>query len=690
MNSAYDDGDLNEVTRRFCSPLSVGRYDFLFIDLDEHYFSMRIRSVVPLGHKEQLMGGGRYFINGMEMTDRWERPAAGSELLWKRLPECSWHEPTDRFRVNITSFTLEVVSRSWPQDRIVFVSELARATYDAALLQTAVGRDIHQAVAKFKNQKVVPTLPSNWRERQDAILSPYQRVASSLSMRTDAFALFMDRGTGKTPCAIQRVCMESLMLETGELEGGIRRRDGGRMMLVLILCPAQVRLNWQREFDKFAHTPGKVSVLRGGLAGRVRKLAEMITAEDGLNFSALIVGYETASKTLDTLSTVPWDLVIADESHYFKDKNTSRFKSMLKLRDAARRRMMLTGTPIGNSPMDLWSQLEFLREGASGFANFKKFREFHGVWERVSHAAQGVSKLIGLKHIPLLQERLAKLSFSVTKDEAGLNLPDKVRSIVEVEMTPYQSEVYSKIQDELAIEFKNQLSSTTDEMTVNHVLTKLLRLAQITSGFITFDGKVDQEGNILKEKRTQELSPLNPKISTVIEMLQDPERDPRAKCIVWCNFIHNITKISEALTAQGIKHGTYYGGVSSNSRDALVDAFNNDPTFKVLVCNPQTAGEGLNLLGYDPRHPEAVDTFCDLEIFFSSNWSAIQRSQAEDRAHRRGTRMPVQVVDLLVPGTIDEEIIARVTHKREMAETALDLRQVLRSVLNLDAEVVAL
>lgn len=639
---------------------------------EEHTrFLIRARSLTRDRSKARP-GTGRYVIAGEEYFDYWEEPSADACRFTSRLPECSYVKAQDRWSAACTDTTAVVITRAWGYDRLVFADDDVRSVFDSLLSSFQEGETVAERTAAFKLEGRVPPVPPTWTERTDAQLSPYQRAAATLSLSRSSFALFMDRGTGKTCCAIQAV----------NVEAADARRDG-RTLKVLVVCPQQVRLNWQREFTKFSWLPGRVTTVRGAQWTRVERLAEIVRPDGVSAFSVAVIGYESLVRTMEYVKLVDWDVVICDESHYFKESRTQRFKAMKALRGCSRRRLILTGTPIGNSPMDLWSQLEFLYEGASGFSSFKAFRQFYGVYEKTDKRWQGVEKLIGLQNVPLLQERLARLSFSVTKKEAGLQLPDKVYGVREVQMTPYQQDFYNRLQEQLAVEIEDQLSkAVVDQVTINNVLTMLLRLAQVTSGFVTFDAKVDTDTGVeVQPKRIQELSTVNPKVEELKRLLTE-DRDPRAKTIVWCTFVHNIKRVSEELTAMGIRHGCYYGATREADRDAIVDAFNCEPDFKVIVCNAQTAGEGLNLLGYDTRDPERSHTFCDMEVFFSSNWSAIQRGQAEDRAHRRGTRMPVQVVDLIVPGTIDEDILDRVTSKRDMADTVADLRDVLSRILS--------
>jgi len=332
--------------------------------------------------------------------------------------------------------------------------------------------------------------------------------------------------------------------------------------------------------------------------------------------------------------------------------------------------------------MDLWTQLEFLGEGLSGFQSFGAFRRFHGVFEQVSNAP-GIDKLVGLKNIPLIQERLSRLAFSVTKEEAKLNLPDKVYDTIEVTMSKKQREYYDKIAQELAIEIEDKMGNI-NEMTVEHILTMLLRLAQITSGHIVWNEVADPDtGEVLRERRCEQIDERNPKVELVVEELTSAERDPNGKTIIWCAFVPDIRALHARLDELGIIHGCYYGATSKNDRDPLVARFNNDPEFRVLIANPQTAGEGLNLLGYDRENEETSKTYTDHEIFFSQNWSAILRAQAEDRAHRRGSRMPLRISDLTVPDTIDQEIRERVAMKRSVAGAVVDVREILANVLGI-------
>ena len=670
----------SRATEKLLKPIRLEADDYLILNVDDEgvRFVAQALSLTSVGACPSW--GTRRVVNGVEMWETWNGASWGAREFFSRLPERTFNKKSSTWKIAGTDFNALVTNACWPRRKIVFGPD-AEELFDALLDSFSNQRDCSTAAAEFKVNATLPELQykgADWVERNDLPLSDYQRAAARISMDSDGYALFMDRGTGKTPVAIQRICCDARAVNAGVMEGGCDRPDGGKMLRVLIVCPGQVRLNWEREISRFASLPGKVVVARGGQAKRVRILSHAITPENDCDFSVTIISYGSLVKSIDFYAAVPWDLVISDETHFFKSASTVRFKAMQRIRDAATRRLGLTGTPIGNSPMDLWSQLEFLGKGQSGFMSYKNFRKFHGQWE--GNAAEGVERLIGLQNIPLLQERLSRMSFAVTKDEAGLDLPDKVYDVHEVHMTTRQAELYERISRELAVEVEDKLTGQiVDQMVIKNILTMLLRLSQITAGHVVWDAIYNEDGEEVRPKKVEHLDG-NPKVEAVVELIQ--EMGSKSKMLIWCSWVPSIEAIHKRLDELGIRHGTFYGATSDNDRAANEHAFNHDPDFRVMILNPQTAGEGLNLVGYDYENPEESDTYCDHEIFFSSNWSQILRAQAEDRAHRRGTRMPVRITDIVVPGSIDIDILDRIMKKKQMADMISDLSAILKSVLN--------
>jgi SNF2 family DNA or RNA helicase len=458
------------------------------------------------------------------------------------------------------------------------------------------------------------------------------------------------------------------------------------MYRVLIICPNQVRFNWEQEFLQFATVAGKTSVLRGDEVSRTRKLNEGIRDEDDCYFGAVMLGHDSVGNTLEAIRRVPWDLVVWDESHYVKNHRTERFSANREFLSVGhvRQRMVLSGTPIANTLMDLWTQLELLGEGLSGFATFKHFRAFHGSFVRQRDGTgTAIEKLIGLKNIPLIQERLSRLTFMITKEQAGMNLPEKIYDTIEVEMTPQQATWYKQVKNQLAIELEDILNGDAPKrMTADHVLTKLLRLAHITSGFVTWDAIIDTDGVVVSPKREETIPGPNPKIDELVACIKaDFEDDPLGKKIVWASWKHDLREIAARFREEGFNFVEYHGSVPDAQRPAVIAKYNLDPKCNIILGNPQTLGTGTNLLGYDPANPDSLPTYTDHEFFFSQGWQPVLRGQAEDRAHRKGTRTILRITDFVVPGTVDVEIRARVRGKLDDASMIQDVRDILRNVL---------
>jgi SNF2 family DNA or RNA helicase len=327
-------------------------------------------------------------------------------------------------------------------------------------------------------------------------------------------------------------------------------------------------------------------------------------------------------------------------------------------------------------------------KGLSGFSTFENFRSFHGKW-KTAKGGSGVRILSGFKNIPLIQERLARLAFLILKKDAGLDLPDKVYDLYEVSMTMAQAKMYKQMATKLVIEIDEMMAVAQAEgkqVTVEHILTKLIRLAQICSGFVKTDDTIDVEAESKERGEILQIDDHNPKIEALIKILrEDWENDLNSKVIVWATFIEDIRAISQRLAQEGIHHTGYHNAIHPDYRTkdqaTAEDIINRDKDCKVLIANPASAGVGQNFLGYDTNHPEEYETYVNHEIYFSCNWSAVDRIQSEDRAHRRGTRTNVRITDLIIPMTIDQEIRMRVNDKRMAAMTIQDVKSILDNVV---------
>lgn len=659
----------SEASKKLLQPLRLLKWDRMHVQLDDvgEKFVLDIFSDSGNGQRGQPSQHA-WMTFGERLAEKKRLVTAGSAFRWL---------------TPVTDFTVMLIDNAWPREQLVFDDD-ARLAFNY-VKGTIVQNEVNaHTVAKFRERLDTrrDLIDEGWDELSLSLvdqygydtevdqyevhpeypLSYYQRVALHNAIRSEGYALFMEQGTGKTPVVIARVCNEA------------KKKDG--LYRAIIVAPNNVRINWQKEFAKFATVPGKCVVLRGGELDRMKSLIESQQVDKEDQYSVVVCSYQAISNSWEALKMIPWDIGVLDESHYIKWPGTARAKQAHKLRDICAKRMILTGTPITNHMLDLYAQFEFLGKGWSGFSSWKNFRSFYGVF-KVTEA--GHKAITGCTNLPFMQERLARQSFIIRKEEAMPNMPDKVYDVVEVEMSQEQRETYLKVRDHLVAQIESDLDGAGEkkELVIRNVLTKLLRLAQITSGFLKTSDQHDDDGSLLVAGECIGFDP-NPKIDAVVELLK--EKGPNDKTLIWACWVHDIKAIAARLEEEGIKYVDFYGGTSEAGRERAEYLFNHDPDYKVFIGNPAAGGTGLNLLGYPPGE-EDVESNANHVVYFSQNWSPTARSQSEDRAHRRGTREPVRITDLCVPQTIDEEIRNRVLEKRINAYEIADIREILQNVL---------
>jgi SNF2 family DNA or RNA helicase len=471
----------------------------------------------------------------------------------------------------------------------------------------------------------------------------------------------MKQGTGKTAVAIGAICNDAAR----------RKKPKYR---AIIVCPPNVRVNWAAEFVKFATQECDTHILRGGQVTRVVQIINAIKSPAPI--SVIICNYETLQQSWDALQAIEFDYAVLDEAHYIKAHTTKRNQYAQKLGRNAAKRLVLTGTPIANNVNDLFTLFEFMGPGTSGFRSFDSFRKYFGKYRSTSH---GMS-FEEAQNLPILKDKLARYSFIISKEEALPYLPDKLYDVAEVEMEPDQAEAYTKLRDELVIEIENTLETADNEaVAVNNILTRLLRLSQITSSFRVIPPVIDENGDVVSQRRVIPFK-TNIKVDYVASLVE--EKGPNDKTIIWSNWVEDIQAIKTRLEALGEQPVVFYGSSSFDERIEAERRFNEDPNCRWFIGNPQAGGTGLNLLGYPPNDPDRLQTNCTHVVYVSQNWSAILREQSEDRAHRRGTRAPVRITEVVVPNTIDTVIATRVAKKRLDAASALDIKDILNDIRN--------
>ena len=326
---------------------------------------------------------------------------ASSNTWFQRIPERKRLAMPGQWKIAATDINALLIKSLWADDRIHFDDEESSLLF-IYLVSRFTSQNIHAMNrAKFKAATDKEAFVNDFifNDREDKPLTPYQRMALSGCMYQEASGLFMEQGTGKSAVVVARVNNEAVNF------------DQDRMYRCLVVCPKNVRMNWLNQFEQFSTCDGKVAVVRGNALNRAKNVIEALAPYKGSKWTAVIVSYETVTLSYELLAAIEWDLMVADESHYFKSPYTTRFKTMMNSRNIARQRMCLTGTPITNYVLDLFPQFEFMGKGLSGFVNWKTFRSYYGKFVK----RDNVTVFTGYQNLPFLQERLHRLSFLITK-----------------------------------------------------------------------------------------------------------------------------------------------------------------------------------------------------------------------------------------------------------------------------------
>lgn len=445
------------------------------------------------------------------------------------------------------------------------------------------------------------------------------------------FGLFFEMGTGKTMTAIN-----------------IARHkfaQSGRLLRTLILCPPIVVENWRREWAMHSKIlSDKIVPLTGSQKDRCKVFTKFCNLSGDRHEAIFITNYEALlMKGLYTLFH-NWkpELIIFDELHKLKDMKSKRTKAAVKLADESLFRLGLTGTPVLNSPMDLFSQFRVLDKGGTFGKNFFVFRakyfiDFNAGMPQGRYFPDWRPRPQSFEEMNSLVYRKA---MRVKKDEC-MDLPPLVRKSVYVEMEPKQKKAYNEMK-------KAFITYIQDKAAVADIaITKALRLQQIVSGFVKL------------EDETITHFPDHPRREALRELLAD--LTPNHKVIVWAVFKENYKDIRGVCEDLGIKYVEVHGEVSDRDKLLGVDAFSTDDDVRVLFGHPGSGGIGINLVA------------SDVSIFYSRNFSLEQDLQAEARNYRGGSERHTHItrIDLVTLGTIDEQILEKLSNKVAIGEKIL-------------------
>lgn len=427
--------------------------------------------------------------------------------------------------------------------------------------------------------------------------------------------------------------------------------------VLIVACVNGLKYNWQNEVETHTNDTGYILGTRrtkkgtyriGGNPDRLEDIESLDENETIAESYYLITNIETLrySKTIERttrngkikketvfpiiealqrqIDNGNISMIIVDEMHKVKDSNSQIGKALLSLN--CDYKVALTGTPVMNNPVDLYSILYFIgMEDHSSFAFKKHYCIFGGY---------GNHQIVGYKNLPELQSSLDKCMLRRLKSDV-LDLPDKIYINEFVEMSSDQESIYNEV--------LSNLIKDIDRIRLSpNPLTMLIRLRQATGN-----------PSILSSKKIQ-----NPKFDRMIELIDEVVQSGK-KCIVFSNWTDVLVPAYELAKAHKFNPALYTGD-NTDVRESEKDRFKSDKSCKVMFGTIGAMGTGLTL------------TEATTAIFLDEPWNRALKDQCEDRIHRIGTSESPNIITIMCKGTIDERINAIVYRKGKLSDIIVD------------------
>lgn len=439
------------------------------------------------------------------------------------------------------------------------------------------------------------------------------------------FGLLFEMGCGKTLTAI---AIAGAAYAAGKIER------------LLVVAPTSVVAVWPKELQEYAEFKYTCRTLLGDKASRLKQLSDL----EKFPFKALkvaVINYESTWRDgiFEALQEFDADMIIADESQRIKTHDAAQSKAMHQLGDQARYKLILSGTPVQNNAIDIYSQYRFLDPTVFG-KNFYQFRNRYAIMGGFNRR-----QIVGYKDMDDLIRREHSIAFRITKEEA-IDLPEQTFEVRHIQMDKKLADLYQRIKRDSYAEIE-----TGGQITATTVLTKLLRLQQLAGGFLVTDDAA----------RPQLVS--TAKLEALSDIVQDYVVDGGKKLVIFARFVPEVKAIIDLMKKvlpDRKKAVSIYGEIKKEDRGAIVQQFQTDPDTVVFVGQIDTAGTGVTL------------TAADTCVYYSKNFNYAAYEQSLSRVHRIGQRNTCTYIDLVMEKTVDEMINRALAKKEDIAKTVVD------------------
>ncbi len=507
--------------------------------------------------------------------------------------------------LDIDSKDLKKKNITIPKYRAFFIESLKNNRYQEISTNSKFDDFINNFSA-YKNADV------KFTKEENALLRDYQKEGVKwlyTIYKCDLGGILADEmGLGKTLQAI--IFLRKLINEKPDAK-------------ILIVSPTSLVYNWEKEFQKFAPELKYVAV-----AENKKKRQEIM--QKFADYNIFITTYGLVRNDNDEYEDKNFEVCIIDEAQAIKNYQAGMTKEIKKIK--ARTKIALTGTPLENSVLELWSIFDFIMPGYLN--SIVRFREAYGIKDVDSDS---------LKRLDNLNYQIRPFILRRKKKEVSKELPDKIEQIEYLDMSETEKAMYQSLVEDTKEEIDGIIASEGFAKARFKIVTLLTHLRQLCISPALLDKDYTEES--VKIKRLLEI---------VKELIKDNH-----KILIFSSFKSAVELVRNEFNKESISNYVIDGSVSGKDRVMLVDAFNKDKTSCFLITL-KSGGTGLNL------------TSADIVIHLDVWWNPQAENQATDRAHRIGQTKKVTVLKLINKGTVEEKIIELQEKKRILSDNLIE------------------
>ena len=484
--------------------------------------------------------------------------------------------------------------------------------YDDALEFVAARRDAERRVAKLEQLFPQGAADPKLLSLLKVPLYPYQAEGALFAVRAGRALIGDDMGLGKT---IQAIAATEILAR----HFGVSK--------VLVICPTSLKYQWQSEIMRFSGRQGEhaARVINGGRAQRQKDYVE--------DDFCKITNYEKLKPDLDLIAAWGPDLIIVDEAQRVKNWNTIAARALKRIDSTYA--IVLTGTPLENKLEELVSIVQFVDQHRLG-PTWKLLHE-HQVKDEGG-------RVVGYTRLEKIGETLAPVMIRRRKSEVLRQLPGRTDQNLLVPMTEAQLGYHEENADIVAkIVQRWRKTKFLSDMDQRRLTCALQNMRMSCNSTYLLDQETDHG------VKADELAAL------FVDLFADPE----AKAVVFSQWTRTHDIVIRRLEARGLGYVSFHGGVPSEKRPALVERFRDDPTCRVFLST-DAGSTGLNL--------QHASTLVNMDL----PWNPAVLEQRIARIHRMGQARPVQVINFVSKGTIEEGMLSVLAFKRSLSAGILD------------------